>query len=66
MADPEPRAAAACREIQSATEAQARLMEGYRVGTVTASQVAKGDMRLAKAHRHAYEVASGRISDFRN
>jgi hypothetical protein len=66
LGDPVPRAAEACREVQAATEAQKRLMEDYRTGRATATQVAKGDMRLAKAHRHLYDVESGRIDDFRN
>jgi hypothetical protein len=66
MGDPTPRSAAAAREVIAATEAQERLMEDYRTGRATASQVTKGDMRLAKAHRHLYDCESGRISDFRN
>jgi hypothetical protein len=66
MADPVPRAKPAYAEIEAATEAQARLMEDYRTGRATAAQVTAGDMRLAKAHRHAYDVESGRIDDFRN
>jgi hypothetical protein len=66
MGDPTPRSAVAAREVIAATEAQERLMEDYRTGRATASQVTKGDMRLAKAHRRLYDCESGRVSDWRN
>jgi hypothetical protein len=65
MGDPEPRAAAACREIQAATEQVEKAMVDYRKGG-SVQAVNRANDRLAKAHRAAYDISSGRIPDFRN
>jgi hypothetical protein len=65
MGDPEPRAAAACREIQAATDAVEKAMVDYRAGKVTATTVSNADRRLARAHYDAYLVSAGKPPEFR-
>jgi hypothetical protein len=65
MAEPEPRQEETAREIQAATKKVARLMEDYRVGKATATQVHKAERELGAAHYDAYLVSAGRPRDFR-
>ena len=65
MGDPVPRAAAAAKEVQAATEEVERATLAYRKGG-SASAVNKANDRLAKAHRHLYDCESGRLPDYRN
>jgi hypothetical protein len=66
MGDPVPRAKAAYAEIEAATSAMEKAMEGYRTGAVSAQGVNRAEKRLRDAHYRAYTVESGRIDDFRN
>jgi hypothetical protein len=66
MADPEPRAAAACREIQAATSEMEKAMTGYRAGTVSAQGVNRAEKRLRDANWRAITVSNGRIDEFSN
>jgi hypothetical protein len=66
LGDPVPRAQTAVDEIKAATVAYEKCLEGYRTGAVTFQQCNRSEKRLRDAHRHAYDVESGRISDFRN
>jgi hypothetical protein len=66
MGDPEPRAAAACREIEAATSEMERAMEGYRTGAVSAQGVNRAEKRLRDAQWRAITVSNGRIDEFRN
>jgi hypothetical protein len=66
MAEPEPRQAAAVKELHAATDAVEKAMEAYRKGG-SVEAVNKADRRLAMAHhRMTGVVSAGRIDDFRD
>jgi hypothetical protein len=66
MGDSVPRAKPAYAEIEAATSEYAKCLEGYRTGAASVRQCNRAEKRLRDAHRHAYDVESGRISDLRN